>query len=62
MGATITVSHLVCVNCSCLVDEDGWAECGERACPTCGSPAVSVTELVGGLEWGRCECGFEWDT
>ena len=46
---------------SCIVDEDGWTSCGERACPECGSPAVTVTELVGGLERGSCECGEVWN-
>lgn len=45
---------------NCYVDEDGRTTCGQRACPECGSPAVTVTELVGGLERGTCECGEEW--
>ena len=44
----------------CFVTEDGWAECGERACPECGSPAVHVTALADGTEHISCECGEVW--
>ena len=53
------VLHVSCRD-GCIVTEDGWAECGERACPECGGPAVQVTVSAQGLEWGRCECGEEW--
>ena len=49
-----------CTSPDCYVDEDGWTTCGERACPECGSPAVTVTELADGTEFGTCECGEVW--
>lgn len=40
----------------CRVDSDGWAACGEQACPRCGYAGVEVGERVA---WCG-DCGATW--
>jgi hypothetical protein len=56
--------HLLerCEDAGCTVDEQGNADCGRLACPTCGFSGSNVTvpERFDGRSPARCSCGHAW--